>query len=164
MSSGAIVTTGVLVFVYLAALGSAGPGDLAIGVGLALLVQWSVRPHAPVSRAPAPELLTRLLWLLPFVAVVAGRAVAGAVGFLPVLIRPSLLSRAGLVEIPYGERTTTGVAVTALCLSLTPGSIVIEMDAERRVLIIQLADARNADAVRADQARFYRRWQRRVAP
>ncbi|HEX6212651.1 MAG TPA: Na+/H+ antiporter subunit E [Methylomirabilota bacterium] len=164
MSSGTIVTTGVLVLVYLAALGSAGPGDLVIGVALALLVQWSVRPHAPVSRAPAPELLTRLLWLLPFVAVVAGRAVAGAVGFLPVLIRPALLSRAELIEIPYGERTPTGVAVTALCVSLTPGSIVIEMDEKRRVLIVQAVDWRNADAIRADQARFYQRWQRRVVP
>lgn len=159
-----VLTTAALVLVYLAALGSAGAADVGTGVLLALLAQWSVRAHAPVRHGLPAALLSRALWLAPFVAVLVARSLSNAVSFVPYLVRPSALKHAGLVEIPYGERSERGVAVTALCISLSPGSVALDMDADRRVLIVQVADARDADRVLADEARFYDRWQRRVAP
>lgn len=160
-----VLRTVSLVIVYLAALGSAGAGDVAIGLALALLIQWSIRPPAPVSQGvstPSPP--SRALWLLPFLVVLVGRSFLGALSFLRYLVRPSALSHAGLVEVPYGNRTEVGVAVTGLCISLVPGSVVLQMERDRRVLIVQVADARDPDRVRAEQAGFYERWQRRVVP
>ena len=68
----------------------------------------------------------------------------------------------GIVLVPIGERTELGVAVTGLLIGLSPGSLLVDVDAERQMMLFHVIDAHDPDAVRAQIDGFYHRWQRRV--
>ena len=71
---------------------------------------------------------------------------------------------AGFVEVPYGDRSPRGVTVTSLAVSISPGSILIDADDERRVIIFNVIDASDPEAFRKDLDRFYDRFQRHALP
>jgi multisubunit Na+/H+ antiporter MnhE subunit len=68
------------------------------------------------------------------------------------------------VRIPIGLRSERGVAVSALTTTLSPGTVLIDVDAERRELLVHVIDATDPDEVRARAQRFYDRYQRNVFP
>jgi multicomponent Na+:H+ antiporter subunit E len=70
----------------------------------------------------------------------------------------------GIVLVPIGERTEVGVAVTGLLVGLSPGSLLLDVDTERQVMLFHVIDAGDPDAVRTQLDRFYQRYQRRVFP
>jgi multicomponent Na+:H+ antiporter subunit E len=49
-------------------------------------------------------------------------------------------------------------------VGLTPDTVVVELDEERGEMLLHVIDARDPDAVRAEQLHSYRRRQRRVFP
>ena len=77
-------------------------------------------------------------------------------------LRP--LASPGIVAVPIGERTPTGVAVWAVVTGLPPGSFFVDVDRERGVALIHVLDARNPEAFREEQEDFYRRYQSKVFP
>jgi multisubunit Na+/H+ antiporter MnhE subunit len=48
--------------------------------------------------------------------------------------------------------------------TLSPGSVLVDIDWQRRDMLLHVIDASDPDAVRADLERFYDRYQRRVFP
>jgi len=56
------------------------------------------------------------------------------------------------------------VAVTGLIVGLSPGSMLLEVDEQQRMMLFHVIDARDPEAVRAQIDRLYQRWQRRVFP
>jgi multicomponent Na+:H+ antiporter subunit E len=77
-------------------------------------------------------------------------------------LRPLL--RPGIVAVPVGDRTPTGVAVWAVVTGLPPGSYFVDVDRERGVVLIHVLDARDPEAYREEQEDFYRRYQSKVFP
>jgi len=77
-------------------------------------------------------------------------------------IRP--LVRPGIVAIPFEERTRNGVAVSTLVFTLSPGSYLVDVDWERRLMLFHLIDACDPDAIRIKYHDFYYRYQRHVFP
>jgi multicomponent Na+:H+ antiporter subunit E len=77
-------------------------------------------------------------------------------------LRP--LESPGIVQIPIGDRSPLGVAVTGLLVGLSPGSLLLDVDSEHRVMLFHVIDAHDPDAVRARIDTFYQRYQRRVWP
>jgi multicomponent Na+:H+ antiporter subunit E len=75
-------------------------------------------------------------------------------------LRP--LRSTGVVKVPVGERTPTGVAVSALVTTLSPGAFLIEANEE--FMMLHLIDASDPDAVREKHEDFYQRYQRKVFP
>ena len=164
--TGRIVTVAALVAVWLLTLASSDPADVVIGAVLATTVVAGLRPPA-LRRSPgavAPSPLGRLAATPALLAVVLADVAAGTwdVALRVLGLRP--LDRPGLVLIPIGERTEAGIAATGLLFGLSPGSVLIEVDAERRVMLWHIIDARDPDAIRARFDRFYERYQRRVVP
>ena len=154
-----------LTAVYLAALGRVGGWDIAIGAALATVIRWSVRPHALGRSTPAgPSAVSRLAWLGPFIAVLVVRGVGASVRFLRCIRRRANEPGGAFVAIPFGDRTPLGVTVTGLYASLEPGTVLVDVDDEARVMLFQVADLGNGEPFRRDTERFYQRWQRRVAP
>lgn len=70
----------------------------------------------------------------------------------------------GLVEIPRGDRSPEGVALWGVLTGEAPDEIVVDVDEARAVLVVQVLDAGDPEAVRARHARTYERRQRRVVP
>ncbi len=77
-------------------------------------------------------------------------------------LRP--LQAPGIVKVPIGSRSPLGVTVSSLVESLSPGSILIDVDWDERLMYFHVIDASTPDRVRAKVQRFYERYQRRVFP
>lgn len=151
--------------VYVLTLASTDPVDLATGVLLgALLIGLLGRRMrlAPVGHGlPA---LSRILWFTVFAAAVVADILQGAwdVALRVMHLRP--IERPGVVRVPIGERSERGIAVSALATTLSPGSVLLDIDREAGDLLLHVIDASDPDAVRARLQRFYDRYQRRVFP
>jgi multicomponent K+:H+ antiporter subunit E/multicomponent Na+:H+ antiporter subunit E len=154
-----------LALVYLLTLASTDPVDLAMGLalGLVLTVLLGRRLRlAPGGRVP--PLASRALWFPVFAGGVVVDVAQGTweVALRVLHLRP--LESPGVIRVPIGERSEHGVAVSALATTLSPGSVLIDVDWERRDLLLHVIDASRPDAVRARLQRFYDRYQRRVFP
>jgi multicomponent Na+:H+ antiporter subunit E len=68
------------------------------------------------------------------------------------------------VEIPIGERSETGLAVSGIANTLSPGTVMVDVDVAAGSWTIHSIDVSDEDAVREDVQRFYDRYQRQVWP
>jgi len=161
----------VLTLVYALALGSFHPWDLLIGASLSAALLFASRRFVfgaddatlrPVD--PGLTLLGRVMAFVPFAVAVFREILVGnwEVTLVTLHLRP--LVRPGIVVVPIGERTPTGVAVWAVVTRLPPGSFFVDVDRERGVVLIHVLDARDLEAYRWNKADFYCRYQSKVFP
>ena len=155
--AGVVVLSGI----YAGVLGSAAWPDLVLGavVGAAVLAGTRAR-----VRPATPGVLRRVLRFFPFAAAVVADVAVGTWDVALVVLGARPLRTPGVVEVPIGDRTRRGLAVSALALTLSPCSLLIDVDADRRLMLVHVIDATDADAVRAKFNHFYERWQRPVFP
>lgn len=154
----------LLTAVYACAMGSAAAGDLLLGALLAVLLLLALAPHRTQGPAAAPPLWRRALAAVPFAAAVAADATTGALNVAATVVGLRPLRRPGIVRVPIGERSDRGVVVSALVLTLSPGSLLLDIDWQRREMLFHVMDAGDPDRLRARIDRFYRRWQKAVFP
>jgi multisubunit Na+/H+ antiporter MnhE subunit len=150
---------------YVLTLVSGDPIDLAIGVLLGTMLV--MRLGGRLRLAPDPGVVTpaqRIVWFVPFVAAVLADIIQGTWDVALRVLHLRRLERPGVVRIPIGERSEHGVAVASLATTLSPGSVLIDVDWERRDLVLHVIDASDPDQVRERLQRFYDRYQRRVFP
>ncbi len=166
-----VVAIVALTLVYALALASFHPWDLVIGACLSAALLFASRRFVfgvdgEGSRAAGRgvTLLGRVAAFVPFSAVVLRDIVVGTweVSLVTLHLRP--LVKPGIVAVPIGDRTPTGVAVWAVVTGLPPGSFFVDVDRERRVALIHVLDARDPKAFREQQEEFYRRYQSKVFP
>ena len=155
---------------YAPAPASLHPWDLLIGAVLASILLFSFRrivfgmdPGSQAARSPG-LLLRRALAFVPFCLVVLRDILVGTWEVTLVVLHLRPLASPGIVAVPVGERTLTGVAVWAVVTGLPPGSFFVDVDRERGVALIHVLDARNPEAFREEQEDFYRRYQSKVFP
>ncbi len=159
-----------LTLVYALALASFHPWDLLIGTGLSTALLFAFRwivfetdsDSGPAERRPG--LLRRAAAFGPFCFTVFWDILVGTweVALVALHLRP--LKSPGIVSVPIGERTPTGVAVWMLTTTLSPGSFFVDVDREQEVVFIHVIDARNPEAIREQHQDFYQRYQRKVFP
>lgn len=151
--------------VFMLTLPSADPADLALGtlIGGALLVALGDRLRLGPS-GPRTPFAQRVLWFPVFAGAIVADIVQGAWDVALRVLHARPLEQPGLVRIPIGERSERGVAVSALATTLSPGTVLVDIDWQRRDLLLHVIDASDPDAVRARLQRFYDRFQRKVFP
>jgi len=165
VTGGRLLAVALLAALYLLTIGSTDPLDLAFGlvVGAVLVVGLGGRLPPPRGR-DVPALPVRVAAFPPLVGAVLLEVARGTwdVGLRVLGLRP--LEGPGVVLVPIGERSPLGVAVTGLLVGLSPGSMLLEVDDKRQMMLFHVIDARDPDAVRAQIDRLYQRHQRRVFP
>jgi multisubunit Na+/H+ antiporter MnhE subunit len=160
-----IFATVALTVVYALALASADPWDLGIGGALSVCVLLAFRRFIFPKRESTFSLDMRRIVHFPVLAVAAAaNIVRGTMQVTRVVLGLASARSAGFVQIPQGDRTDTGVVVSGLLDTLSPGSVLVDIDAEARIWAIHALQADDADAVRAELNEFYERFQRPVWP
>ena len=160
----------VLALVYALALASFHPWDLLIGAGLSSILLFSFgriifRENSDSQAGQLSGLLLRrVVAFVPFCLVVLRDILVGTWEVALVVLHLRPLVSPGIVAVPVGERTPTGVAVWAVVTGLPPGSFFVDVDRERGVALIHVLDARNPEGFRQEQEDFYRRYQSKVFP
>ena len=155
----------ILVAVYALALGSADPLDLLTGALLAAALLLALRRVVFADPPSTSRSLGRRVLAFPrFALAVLWEVLRGTwqVSLVVVGLRP--LGAPGIVAIPLGERTPTGVAASALALTLAPGECLVDVDWDERVMLVHVLDAGDPEAVRRQQAKLYESHQRSAFP
>jgi multicomponent Na+:H+ antiporter subunit E len=159
------MATAGLTLVYALALASADPWDLGIGAALSMGVLLAFHRFLFVLPAVAPSELLRRIAHLPLLAVAtAATIVRGTIVVARAVLSPRLPQNAGFVAIQDGERTPTGVAISGLLETLSPGSVLIDIDPAARTWTLHSLDASNPEEIETDLRTFYERYQRPVWP
>jgi multicomponent Na+:H+ antiporter subunit E len=160
-----IAAVALLTFVYALALGSFDPLDLLFGAGLsAALVIFSRGFVFGEGSGRGPSVLGRAAAFVPFAFVVFREILRGTwdVSLVTLHLRP--LKQPGIVAVPIGDRTPSGLSAWAVVMGLPPGSFFVDIDRERQVALIHVLDAGDPEAFRREQEDFYRRYQSKVFP
>lgn len=163
------VSAVLLTLVYALAMTSFHPWDLVAGFLISVVLLAVARRRLGVGErerpGPGPRgYLSRTLAFFPFLRVVLVDVFSGAWRvFLAIVgIRPP--REPGVVGVPLGERTDRGVTVMAFLAAFSPGTLLIRVDEEERIMWIHAIDAEDPQAVIAEQQNLYDRYQRKVFP
>jgi multicomponent Na+:H+ antiporter subunit E len=159
----------LLTLIYAMTLASFDPLDLIIGAifSLGTLLLFRGFLFASDQRAEGrdePSLFRRIIAFFPFAAWIVWDITRGtwAVALIVIGIRP--LHSPGIILVPIGDRTPTGVAVSGIATTLSPGTVLVDVDWNERVMLIHTFDASDPDGLRAEFQYFYDRYQRHVFP
>lgn len=155
----------LLTLVYCFALASFHPWDIFFGavISSALLVVFRRFLFGGESSEIA-GLPGRVLAFFPFAFATLYNILAGTLEVTMVVLHLRPLNKPGIVAIPIEERTPLGVAVSMLATTLSPGTFLVDIDWERRVMLVHCLDASDPGRVIEEHQEFYRRWQKRVFP
>jgi multisubunit Na+/H+ antiporter MnhE subunit len=160
-----LLAVALLAAIYLLTLASLDPWDLGAGLLVGAAIAIGLRRFLFAGEPlPARVLASRALHLPLYALAVGWEVVRGTwqVALIVAGIQP--LRRPGIVAVPIGERSPTGVAVSALAITLSPGELYVDTDEEQGTMLIHVLDAGDPDAVRDRFQRFYDRFQRKVFP
>lgn len=157
MSQGALQVLSVGA-AYLLVLGHAGPWDVALALGLGLLLVGTLARRSRMDAAPARP-GTVLAWLR-LGAVLVWEIARGTLGVAAVVLG---LRRAhpATVHVPTDGWPRHAQLLVALIASVTPGTFLLHIDEEPPRLRLHVLDASDPEAVVAQVDRLYRR---RVRP
>ncbi|RRR69916.1 MAG: cation transporter [Candidatus Viridilinea halotolerans] len=67
-----------------------------------------------------------------------------------ILLRPRLNINPGIIAIPLEVRSEVGITVLANLITLTPGTVSMDVSADRSTLYVHCIDIQDADALRDD--------------
>lgn len=161
----ALLIVALLTAVYALTLASVAPYDLLMGALLGGSLLWLTRRSVmPVARPGVGVVLRRSVALVPFAFIILREIAVGTWRVSLIVIGARRLRAPGIVKVPIGERTPSGVVASSLAETLSPGSVLIDIDWDDRALYFHLIDASDPDAVRNQSQRIYERYQRHVFP
>lgn len=155
----------LLVAVYLMDIGSTSPWDAALAAvaGAAVLVGFNRFLGVGVGPANG-SVVARTIAFPRMVLAIAVDVAIGTLNVAKVTLGIEPLRSPGVVEVPIGDRTETGIAVSSLASTLSPGAFLIDVDREAGVMRFHVLDATDPQGVIDDHQRFYQRYQRQVFP
>jgi len=157
-----VLFTVALTIVYLLVLTSVHPGDVLVGAILSAAIAAATAFARPPSHIGPP--LTRRLAAAPAFALGTLADVVRGNWHVAQYVLGFRRLESGIVAIPRGERTSSGVAAWGYLTAISPDELVVDADDERSVLLVHLLDARDVSAIRARHAQTYERRHRRVFP
>lgn len=160
-----IVAVLALTVIYLLMLMSLNPWDIVAGLIISTVLVLVFRRSLGLSAPTAgPGAVERLRWLPPFVARSIWDVIVGAVRVALMVLHLRPLARRHFIEIPFDDDTPAGVALTTLLTTFSPGSVLIDIDWERRVALYHLLDDAEPDEIRRKYRELYDHYQRHVLP
>ena len=124
--------------------GSFTAWTFVVGFALGYLALWIVRPlYGPTGYFERFWLLLRLIGYFLYELVLSSLSVAWD------SISPRHRSRPGIVAIPLDVRSDVEILVLANLVSLTPGTLSLEVSEDRRTLYVHAMFVEDAESVRA---------------
>lgn len=136
-----------LILVWMLLWGTVSVANIVSGLAIALMITLLLPlPAVPVEGRVHP------LSLLLLLVVVAYELVASSLQVVWLAIRPGSPPRSAVLRAHLDIKSDLVLALAVNILTLTPGSIVLEIDQVRRMIYVHVIDVGSEKAV----SRFYR--------
>ena len=135
----------LLALAWLALTGSAAPANVVFGVAVSWL-SWRVVGDAPEGGLQLRQLpaAVRLAAFFMKELFVANLRVAW------IVMAPRRRLRPGIVAVPLDVRSEAQITLLANLITLTPGTLSVDVSSDRRVLYVHLLELDDAAAARRE--------------
>lgn len=154
------VMTLCLTLVYALTLASFAWEDLVLGAALSLLFLRIYRQAVLPRSLPAAEYVIHIIVFVPkFFALLAWDIITGTWQVTTYVLGLKRLDHPGIVSIPLGNHSPGGAGIVGLFITLSPGSFLVDIDWEERVMFVHAIDASDPDAIRESAEKYYRLWE-----
>lgn len=136
-----------LMLVWVLLWGKASPANIIGGFAVALVITWLLPlPAVPVEGRVHPLSLLRLVIVVGYQLVLSSLQVAW------LAIKPGPPPLTAVLRARLAIKSDLVLALAVNIVTIIPGSMVLEVDQERRLIYVHVIDVGNEKAV----ARFYR--------
>lgn len=142
--SGRIVIVLIFVGVWAAVTASVDPANLLFGLALGLVALWLVRD--PVNRSPR----VRLLVMIRLAALFIVELLKSGLRVATIALRRDMRLRPAVIAYPMTVTKDFEITLLANLITLTPGTLSVDVSADRGTLYIHCVDVDDHDAVVAD--------------
>jgi multicomponent Na+:H+ antiporter subunit E len=124
----------ILALVWGAVTGSFDPGNLLFGFVLGFFSLWLVRERVDRRSFYRPARISRLVWLFLKELCLSSYRVA-----LDTL-RPQMTVEPGIIALPLDLKTDAEIMLLANLISLTPGTLSVDVSSDKSTLYIHAMD------------------------
>lgn len=142
----------LLALAWAALTGSFQPVDLLFGFLLGYAVLWlafrSVRPQRYFTRFPR---IIEFVFFFIKELTLANLRIAGTI------LSPRMPLRPGVVAVPLDLKTREGIVFLANMITLTPGTLTLDISVDRKMLYVHTVWLEDADKFRATIKQEYER-------
>jgi multicomponent Na+:H+ antiporter subunit E len=121
----------VLALLWAAAVGSVDPAHLVVGFVVGYLVLWVLKPLLGDTRY-----FEKLPLLLRFAIFFAWELVLSNLRVAWDVLTPRAFRRPGVVAVPLTARTDAEITLLANLITLTPGTLSLDVSPDRRTLYV----------------------------
>jgi len=136
----------LLAIAWSALTGQFSPGDLAFGFVLGYAILWSLRRQLRGERY-----FTKVPQVIYFVAYVAWQIILANLNVArTVLFTPKEQIRPGIVAIPLDIRTDAEITMLANLITLTPGTLSLDVADDRSCLYVHTIDVGDPEQFRRE--------------
>jgi multicomponent K+:H+ antiporter subunit E len=152
------VWSALLALTWLSLNGTLSPGHVLLAAVVGAGVPWWLQPHwpAPVTRFRRP--LRAFLRALAFGALVLLDVVVANLQVARAVLSPLRRLSPGFAVVPLEVEDPRAIAVLAHAITLTPGTVSVDVAEDRKSLLVHALDMPDPEAaVRALKARYERR-------
>ena len=136
----------VLALVWVALTGDVSPGNLVFAVALAWL---TLRVAVPLRVDPLFSRV-RPLKLAGLLAFLAGQILVANLKVAAAVLGPRRRLRPALVAVPLDAKTDGQIAALSNFVTLTPGTLSLDVSPDRKTLYVHAMSAESPDAVRRE--------------
>lgn len=140
----ALVLNFVFAAVWAALVGEVDTPHLIFGFVLGYFVLWAIRPLV------GGEYHRKLPMFVGFLAFFLRELVLSTLRVAWEVVTPDRKRRPGIVAVPLDARTDTEIAVLANLVTLTPGTLSMDVSSDRRELYVHAMFVEDPDEVRRD--------------
>jgi multicomponent Na+:H+ antiporter subunit E len=147
-----IVMTVLLVAAWLAVTGSFTVPNSILGLVLALISLWLVREHLAPRRVPLRPVRVLLLALLFFYELLKS---AWTVAIL--VLSPRMDPKPGIFAYPLRVESDFEIALLANLITLTPGTLSVDVSDDRRTLYVHAIDCSDPEDTKRGIAEGFER-------
>lgn len=131
-----------LAFIWAGAAGGITSSNLLIGFGLGYIILLMQQRLTPASYN------MKVAQFVSFSIYFAYEVFVGAVLVAWDVVTPQLRARPGIVAVPLDGRTPAEIAIFANALSLTPGTITLDLSPDQKTLYVHSMFVDTPDKVR----------------
>lgn len=149
-----------LTLIYALALASFAWQDLVVGAVLSTGLMAIYRTTLFSGPSPSAEYVLHILIYLPkLFAMLLWDIIKGTWQVTTFVIGLRKPDNPGVVEIPLGNHSRPGIGIVGLFITLSPGSFLLNIDWDKRIMHVHVIDASDPDTTRADAEKYYRLWE-----
>ncbi len=145
-----LVPVVVLTGLWLVLFGSTTPAAVLTGLALATTITL-----LGARRRRGPDHGVRPLALLRFVGHVGWQLIVSNLALAREVLTPTDYTRPGIVRVPLPPCSDLVLTVVANCISLTPGTLVLDAETDPPVLFVHVLHLDDIEAARAEIGRLH---------